>query len=201
MISGRELIGMPIYSLDRGEEIGEVENVIFDPDQRKVIGFVLQEGGLFRSLQAIPFERIQSIGPDAILLKRDAPLETSSEWVDPKQVKEGFNLSGRRVISDRGHEIGTLYDLDIDERTGAVTGIEIRRGLFQDTAEGKKRIDFEHIQQIGKDAIIISEAALELLVAQKGGLSATLQSVKDSSVESLERVRGRSGTFGATARE
>jgi len=212
MISGRELIGMPIYSLDRGEEVGEVENLIFDPDQRKILGIVLEEGGLFRSPQIIPFESIESIGPDTLVLKRGAPLELPSEEVDHEQIKEGFNLTGRKVISDRGHEIGNVYDLDIDELTGSVTGIEIRRGLFQDTAEGKKRIGFEYIQQIGKDAIIASEGVLESLAAQKGGLSATYQnmkesgaatyqSVKESSVESLERVRGKSGTFGTTARE
>jgi uncharacterized protein YrrD len=203
---------MPIYSLDRGEEIGEVENLIFDPHQREVVGFVLEEGGLFRSPQIVPFESIESIGPDVLVLKRGASLELPSEQADPKQLKEGFNLTGRRVISERGHEIGAVYDLEIDERTGTVTGMEVRRGLFQDTAEGRKRIGFEYIQQIGKDAVIVSEGALEALAAQKGGLSATyqsmkvsgaatFQSVKDSSVESLERVRGRSGTFGATARE
>lgn len=201
MISGRELIGMPIYSLDRGDQIGEVENILFDPDQRKVVGFVLEEGGLFRSPEVIPFESIENIGPDALVLKQGAPLELPDEWADPKQVKAGFNLTGRKVLSERGHEVGTVYDLDVDERSGAVTGIEIRRGLFHDTAEGKKRIDFEYIQQIGKDAIIVSEAALEALAAQKGGLSATYQSVKESGAESLERVRGKSGTFGATARE
>lgn len=211
MISGRALIGMPIFSLDRGERIGEVENLIFDPDQRKVVGFVLEEGGLFRSPEVIPFENIERIGPDAIVLKRGAPLEAPSDEIDPKQIKkEGFNLTGRRVISDRGHEVGAVYDLDIDEQTGAVTGIEVRRGLFQDTTEGKKRIGFEYIQQIGKDAIIVSGAALEALAAQKGGLAATYESikesgaagyrrVKESSVESLESVRGKSGSFGATA--
>lgn len=201
MISGRELIGMPIYSLERGEEIGEVENLIFDPDQRKVIGFVLEEGGLFRSPQIIPFESIESIGPDAIILKRGAPVELPPEWIDSKQLKESFNLTGRKVVTEQGHEVGTVYDLDIDEATGRVTGIEVKRGLFQDTAEGKKHIDYDYIQQIGKDAIIVSQAALELLAAQKGGLSATYQSVKEAGVESLERVRGKTGTFGATARE
>ena len=201
MISGRELIGMPIYSLDRGEAIGKVENLVFDADQKRVTGFVLEEGGLFRSPQVIPFESAESIGPDAIVLKPGASLEISSEQIDPKRLKESFNLSGRRVLSERGHEIGTVYDLDIDELTGAVTGIEVTRGLFQDTAEGKKHIDFEHIQKIGKDVIIVSQSALETLTAQKGGLSATYQNMKEAGVESLERVRGKSGAFGATARE
>lgn len=201
MISGRELIGMPIYSLDRGEEIGEVENLIFDPDQRKIVGFVLEEGGLFRSPQVIPFESIESIGPDAIVLKRDAPLDIPPEEVDPKQLKESFNLTGRKVVSEKGHEIGRVYDLDIDELTGTVTGIEVKRGLFQDTAEGKKHIDYDYIQQIGKHAIIVSQAALDALADQKGGISATYQSMKEAGVESLERVRGKTGTLGSTARE
>ena len=201
MISGRELVGKPIYALDRGEEIGEVENLIFDPDQRRVVGFVLEEGGLFRSPQVIPFENIESIGPDAIVLKRGAPLEMPPEEVDANRLKEGFNLTGRKVVSERGHDIGTVYDLDIDELTGRVIGIEVTQGLFQDTAEGKKQIDYDHIQQIGKDAIIVSEAALETIAAQKGGLSATYQNIKGAGAESLERMRGRSGALGATARE
>src|SRR5579884_285739 len=201
MILGRDLIGMPIYSLDRGEKIGEVENLIFDPDQGKVIGLVLEEGGLFRSSQVIPFESIENIGPDAIVLKRGAPMEMPPGEADSKLLKESFNLTGRKVLSEGGYQVGVVNDLDIDEQTGRVTGIEVTRGIFQDTAEGRKHINHDQVQQIGKHAIIVSQTALETLAAQKGGLSATFENMRAAGVESLERVRSRSGAFGTTARE
>lgn len=201
MISGRTLIGMPIYSLDRGEKIGTVKNLIFDPDQKKVLGLALHEGSLFRKPEIIPFDHIENIGPDAVVLKRGLPAMASEEEFEPDLLKESFNLTGKRVVTEKGHLLGTVYDLEIDEQTGEVLGIAVTRGLFQDTAEGKKFLGYDHIDQIGPHAIVVSEAALEALSNQTGGLAATYQSVKEAGVESLDRVRGKSGAVGATARE
>ncbi|MBI3804373.1 MAG: PRC-barrel domain-containing protein [Nitrospirae bacterium] len=200
MISGRALIGRPIYSLDRGEKIGEVKNLILDPSQRKVIGLVLKEGGLLRKPQIIPFENVENIGPDAIVLKRGRPIGTSEPF-DPQFLKESFNLTGKKVMSEKGHDLGTVYDLEIDAQTGEVLGVDITQGLFQDTAEGKKYLDYGHIKQIGRHAVVISEEGLGAVSTQKGGLAATYQNIKEAGAESLERARGRSGLWGTTARE
>jgi uncharacterized protein YrrD len=219
MIRGRELIGIPVFSLDQGKEIGEVKNLVFDPVQRKVTDLILKEGGLFRSPEIIPFEAIEHIGPDAAVLKRSLGESIAPSEIDKKELKESFNLTGRKVLSEEGHDLGTIYDIDINERTGEVYGFELTQGLFRDSSSGKKYIEYDHIQTIGEDAVIVDAEATLKVMSQKGGLAKTfesikeagsdslekarggLQSIKETSVESLEKAREKSESLGLRARE
>lgn len=221
MIRGRELIGMPVFSLEQGKEIGGVKNLIFDPVQRKITGLILKEGGLFREPEILPYGEIEAIGPDAILIRRreeESAIEPKME-IDKEDLKESFNLTGRKVVSEEGHDLGTIYDLDVNERTGEVFGFELTQGVFRDTSTGKKYLSYDHIQNIGEDAVIVDSEGVVEVLSQKGGLAKsyesikesgseslgkareTLQSVKESSVESMGKVREKSEALTLRARE
>jgi uncharacterized protein YrrD len=192
MIQGRELIGSPVFSLEQGKKIGKVKNLVFDPVQRRIIGLILREGGWFHQPEMISFEEIEAIGPDAVVLRRRSERSDGNgamPTVNADELKESFNLTGRTVISEDGQYLGEINDLYIDETTGEVFGFELTQGLFRDTSVGKKYIQYDHIQTIGEDVIVVKkEGAMEVL-AQKGGLSKTFDSLKESGSGSLEKAR------------
>lgn len=190
MIRGRELIGMPVFSLDRGKEIGEIKNLVFDPVQRRVTDLILREGGLFRRPEVVPFETIEHIGPDAVVMKPAYSEKTEMDEIQQEELKQSFNLTGRRVVSENGRDLGTIYDLDINEETGEVFGFELTQGVFRDTSSGKKYIEFDHIRTIGEDAVIVDADAATVILSQKGGLAKTFESIKEAGSESLEKARG-----------
>ena len=190
MIRGRELIGMPVFSLDRGKEIGEIKNLVFDPVQRRVTDLILREGGLFRRPEVIPFETIEHIGPDAVVVKPMAAEKGGIDEIQKEDLKQSFNLTGRKVVSEEGHHLGTIYDLDINEETGEVFGFELTQGIFRDTSAGKKYIEYGHIRTIGEDAVMVDADAAAVVLSQKGGLSKTFENIKEASSDSLEKARG-----------
>lgn len=190
MIRGRELIGMPVFSLDNGREVGTVRNLIFHPEHRRVIGFILREGGLLRDPEVVSFDQVETIGPDTIVLRRESDKVVPSIEVGPVELKESFNLTGRKVITDHGHDLGTIYDLLIEETTGEVMGFDLTQGVIRDASVGKRYVDYDHIRQIGNDAVIVHGTALEEITVQKGGLAATYENFKETGVESLEKARG-----------
>lgn len=190
MIRGRELIGMPLFSVDQGKEIGEVKNLVFDPLQRRVTDLILREGGWFRRPEVVPFETIEHIGPDAVIIKPAEREVTAPVEIQEEDLKKSFNLTGRKVLSEEGHDLGTVYDLGINEQTGEVFGFELTQGVFRDTSTGKKYIEYDHIRTIGEDAIIVDAEATLSVLSQKGGLTKTLESIKEAGSDSLERARG-----------
>jgi uncharacterized protein YrrD len=217
MIRGKELIGMPVVSLDQGKEIGEVQDLVFDPARRRILGMILDEGGWFREPEILPYESIESIGPDAVVVRH---VESgAAPNIDPDDLKKSFNLTGKKVISEKGHELGTIYDLYIDESTGEVLGFELTQGLFRDTSIGKKFVEYDHIQSIGEDIVVVGMEGAMSAVAQKGGIAKgyeslkeagsdslekakeTLQTVKEAGVESLEKAREKSEALTLRARE
>src|SRR5581483_1852612 len=219
MIRGRELIEMPVFAIDQGKNIGEVKNLVFDPLQRRVTDLILKEGGWFRRPEVIPFETIEHIGPDAVVIKPTRVEGAATTEIREEDLKKSFNLTGRKVLSEKGHDLGTIYDIDINEETGEVFGFELTQGVFRDTSTGKKYIGYDHVRTIGEDAVIVdAEAAMDAL-SQKGGQAkkieeskeagsgalekarGSFQSIKEASVESLERAREKSENLTLRARE
>ncbi|MGI5826414.1 MAG: PRC-barrel domain-containing protein, partial [Patescibacteria group bacterium] len=55
LIKASNVIGLKVVSLDKGETIDEVEDVIYDAKAEKVIAFLINQGGWSASAQVIPF--------------------------------------------------------------------------------------------------------------------------------------------------
>lgn len=57
-----ELQGRGVLALSNAEKIGQVEEVLFDAQFRRVLGFRVKRGGLFGKAQALLRDSVTSIG-------------------------------------------------------------------------------------------------------------------------------------------
>src|SRR5207245_9545740 len=63
-----EIVGLPIITFGKGNKIFNVEDLLIEPERKQVLALLVLEWSLFKSAKAIPFGRIQSIGPDAVVV-------------------------------------------------------------------------------------------------------------------------------------
>jgi len=61
------MIGLPVVSINSGEDIAEIRDVVYDADAHRLIGFTLNKRGrgLFsgRMSDVLPAEGLAAIGP------------------------------------------------------------------------------------------------------------------------------------------
>jgi uncharacterized protein YrrD len=155
-----DLIGKPIISLDRGEKIGSVSDVLVDTAQARAIGLVI-DGGMLHGERVLPYEDVQVLGRDVLIVRSGAGALEAQAW---KQrgltATRATKLRRRRVITRSGRELGSIGDLYLDD-TGTVTGNDVERSGFAGVVRHRSRLLHTSDIAVGEDAVVVPEAAAD----------------------------------------
>ena len=170
-----ELTGMPVITRVTGKKIGNVKDVLFDPESGKLDAVTVESSGFFsRKRRFILMGDIRSLGEDAIMLEDTRALKKPDGA--PKEqriVDEGFPLMGKMVITEDGTNLGNVSDVIIDPDDGTARMYEVSGGTFHDVGTGRRVFPIPRALVVGRDALIVPNATKEEMEAQEpGGLEA-----------------------------
>jgi uncharacterized protein YrrD len=169
MIKGKALIGHSVVAQD-GTQLGAVRDLIFDHDTGHVLALVLNERDLFGLMDAliVPWREVASVGADVVFVRTAASkMKLHDDEAARTASQRETSLSGTRIVTTEGKELGTLADMIIDEATGRVLGYEISGGFIADTLHGKKFLPAPPGLEVGKDAAVVPPQAEASIKAQK----------------------------------
>ena len=179
MRKGKSLIGVKVISEIDGADLGHVRDLVFDHDANQVLALLMSEKDLFGLIDAqiIPWVSIAHIGPDAItVVSSNSRIKAGDEPRVRGIMNRNTALSGTRVYTTDGKDLGTLADTYINEQTGHIDGYEISGGFVSDTMTGKRFLPSDHELTMGKDVALVEPIAAQMLEDQKtdqpGGLTA-----------------------------
>ena len=157
MRKANELIGKAIVTQGTGERLATVYDVVVDPAVQRLVALLIESGGWLRDARVVPWDRITGIG-DVILVRNDAPaIIKSSESDVANQVAHPARISGTRIVTDSGEELGKVGDLFIDD-DGRVLGYEVKQGSL--SLGGRKFLPADQVQTVGQDALIATTTEL-----------------------------------------
>jgi uncharacterized protein YrrD len=154
----KSLKGIAVVSIQQGEKVGTVDDVLFDLENRRVIAFKLIKPGFLRSGGiAITMEDIESIGKDAVMIQhRDRIRELKSER--DLQSRPGYSdLSALRVVTQDGTYVGNLATVQVDPQNGKLTQIEVTGGGLIDRLRRNKIVGIEEVVSLGTDVVVIPD--------------------------------------------
>ncbi len=157
MRKANDLIGKPIVQQDTGERIASVYNVVIDRATQRAVALLIQSGGWLRDARVVPWNRITSIG-DVILARGDEPVIVKAS--DPELaglVAQTGEITGTRIVTASGEELGTVGDVFIDD-DGRVLGYEVKHGLL--SLARRQFLPVAQVQTVGQDAVIATTAEL-----------------------------------------
>jgi sporulation protein YlmC with PRC-barrel domain len=138
MTSLRHPIGKPAIVRDTAEQLGKVQYFVVDGGARRVQALAVSVG---RGTQLVDWAQVESIGPDAVIV--DGSHEPSGD--DDRAVSGALHPLEKRVLSDRGNEIGTLDDVEIDDDGGVRTLVV-----------GDAHVDGARLEGVGSYAVVIA---------------------------------------------
>jgi uncharacterized protein YrrD len=149
------LIGLPVLETESGQQIGEVQEVLVN-----VAGAAIFEVDIGE--KAIPFEKVQCVGPDAVMVSSRNILMDRQEK-PPDEYHCLTELCGKAVFTECGLQLGIVSDLVYNECTGEVIAYELSDGLISDFISGLKVMPLPQIQVVGKDRLIVPECMAKLV--------------------------------------
>ena len=171
-----EIIGLPVVTFNRGTKIYDVEDLILDPERRQVLALVVEERSAFHSAKAIPFGRVNTIGPHAVIV----PDGKSVIDVNRDPVLKGlYNdqvIRGLRVLSDDGRKLGQVHDMVLDDKTGEIRGYDVSvGGRVLNVTQGTRWLPMDRVISIGQRIVYVPSDLADEFEQQVGGISGMLE--------------------------
>jgi sporulation protein YlmC with PRC-barrel domain len=118
-MNANELMGLTVVDSEHGTTIGIVKGLLIDQD-RKILAALEVSGGFLSHSRFVPFESIQSVEHDVLMVP------SAQSLVDRQDLgSTGLtdHLTGRRVFTEDGKDLGTMHSYSIDSQTGEVSSI------------------------------------------------------------------------------
>ena len=201
MRKGSDILGKPIVAYDSGNKFGCVKDLIFDQDSNQLLALLIGEGGWFSDTLVIPFQGIQAIGSDAVIVPSEDAVLRARKLPEIKQILERNNiLKGTHIMTTDGRDLGGMVDLYFDEQTGVIEGYEVSGGLFADAYSGRSFVPAPHTLKIGEHVAFVPSDVADLMEEQVGGIKAAMltasEKVQTAAQTAGEKVQTAAQTAG-----
>ena len=201
MRKGHSILGLQVISSESAKSLGKVLDLVFDHDADECIALVLKERGFLGigSAQVVPWNEIVSIGKDAVMVKDETSIVNPADHGRLQDVMEReAHLSGTRIVTDDGRDVGTFAEIYVDEATGKTLGYEVSGGFVSDTMSGKRYIPSERTDdlRVGQDVLLASPMVADEFERQAteepGGLRGAYGTAKDKVADTYDSVASKS---------
>jgi uncharacterized protein YrrD len=150
-----QMFGKEVINQVSGEKIATVHDIVMDRDTRHVLALLLRSGGLIGSTSVVRWSSVVSVG-DVVVIRAEKELPALNDDAEVSELaKQSNRITGTSVISTKGEQLGSISDMYINER-GEVVGYEVKQGMLH----GNRYLPAEHVQAVGKDAVISTIAEL-----------------------------------------
>lgn len=191
MRKSKELLGMPVVSLEEGLRVGRVTGLVVDPAAKAVAALIVEKGSLFREQRFVPFPQVYSIGANAVTLHRSHQAAKGANLPEILRLyKEKVPVTGAKVVAENGTILGHVTEYFVDTTTGSITTLEIApvKPAF---VQGIALLDSTFVRTIGKEIIVVNNEATEAMNIVDGGL-------KKRAGQTWREVKSKSQQFGGT---
>ncbi|MHB1653413.1 MAG: PRC-barrel domain-containing protein [Desulfitobacteriaceae bacterium] len=145
----RDIVGLPVLDLKSGRQVGWVQDIVFDPEQDRVSGVLLEGGHFFQSSKGIPRQTVARIGKDALVV-------TSFQLKEILGIRWSQKV-GNPVYTEGGQARGKIADVFLDDFGERIVGYEVSDGLFADLVQGRGTILQQHVVVEGKNVLIVGD--------------------------------------------
>ena len=142
MIRFSDIDGNPVMDTSTATKVGKVQAPIVDPVTQRVIGFRVKKSK--GPGDVVLWEGLAGLGPDALTVDSAERLaEAPAEWKGRAGGKR--DLLGRRVLTEHGHDLGKVRDVEFDPTDGRVTSLMLKDAF----------VDGERLLGIGRFAVVV----------------------------------------------
>jgi uncharacterized protein YrrD len=202
MRKGTDIVGRSIVAFNTGKRIGRVEDLIFDQDTNQLLGFLVQDRGVFHEAKVIPLSAVRSIGSNAIVVPERKSIVSSGTIPQIEKVlQRNLVLKGTHILTVNGRSLGSIVDLYFDEQTGRIEGYEASGGLFADAYSGRSFIPAPHTIRIGEEVTFVPPETATLMEEQVGGIRGAMETAGARIQESAEVANQKLQETAQTANE
>ncbi len=156
------IINLPIIALDVKERVGQVYDVIVDPQNGRILAFLINKNNILKKAKILAIKDIYNLEPDSVVIEKADLIAFLEEVVQAKQIfKDKIKIINNKVICESGTYLGRVEDFVFDSTNYISVKLYVKTGFLQNLFKGELIIPWEKIHSITKDAIIVYDEAIK----------------------------------------
>ena len=163
LVIGNDVLGLKVVTLQSGQEVGKVKDILFNTNSQKVVGFLIDEKSLLAETCYLSVDSVHSIGSDAMTISSSDLLQkgsVSAQLADAK-AKSDHYFTNTHVITESGNEIGRVDDILFDSENGKIEDLVISPNIDMGEKNVAK-IPFASVITLGRDNTIIKDKSSDI---------------------------------------
>lgn len=157
MKKSQEIIGLPVFSILDGREIGQVKDLVVNPEEGKVYFILVSNGSRYAGARVLPYSAVMGVGEHAVTTESANQLTSITENSQANSLLErNIEVIGSRVLTDKGNFIGVISEYEVDEESGALVQLQYKPSQDESQVE---LIEAEQVLTYGSDVVVIKESS------------------------------------------
>ena len=120
--SFRDSLGRKVVSRASAQELGAVNHLLVDDQQRQVSVVVIGKG---KKAQFVDWTSLSGFGPDAVMVEDESSLRVAADERERAAADGKLELVGKRSLTELGNELGPIDDVTFDAASGALEDLVI----------------------------------------------------------------------------
>jgi len=134
--------------MDEGTAIGSVYRIVVNPDELKIIGFMIKIGNLMPKLKAISFFDVVDIDQHGLTIHSRENIADATEVVRLNElVHKKYSLIGQTIKTKSGKKIGRVSDALAETTTGDILRI-YSKSLISDFVFERSQIEKVTLREV-----------------------------------------------------
>lgn len=151
----QEIIGLPVFSIVDGREVGQVKDLVINPEEGSVEYLLVNGGSWYVGARVLPYRAVLGIGAHAVTTESDTLLTSLNESNNASALlQRNIKVKGTKVLTKKGNLIGVVSEYEVDENTGKITSLEFK------SLEGDGETTVIRASQVltfGKDVLVVED--------------------------------------------
>jgi uncharacterized protein YrrD len=155
MKKSQDIIGLPVFSIIDGKEVGQVKDLVINPDEGAIEFLMVNSGNWYVGAQVLPFRSVAGIGQHAVTTESEGQLVNLNESANAAALlQRGIKVKGTKVLTRKGNLVGVISEYEVDENTGRIASLEFRN---LDGNSGSGLIKAGQVLTYGKDVLVVED--------------------------------------------
>ncbi|HBQ25132.1 MAG TPA: photosystem reaction center subunit H [Syntrophomonas sp.] len=155
MKKSQEIIGLPVFSIMDGKKIGQVKDLVINPEEGKLDFILVSNGSWYVGARVLPYKAVMGIGEHAVTTESENLLSDIGDTSSASSLlQRNIEIKESRVLTDKGNLIGVVSEYELDEISGKIVRLEYK------TAQDESKIDIVEATDVltyGADVIVVRE--------------------------------------------
>lgn len=158
LVNANHLINAKILDMQLAGPIGEVSEIIVDPDSLKIVAFRVSGPGINRNSNILAVSSIREYSRYGMVIDSADELVADDEVVKISKILElNFSLTGLKVETKKGSKLGTITDFAATSNDFVIQQIIVKRPMVKSFFDPELIISRREIAEITDTKVIVKD--------------------------------------------